>query len=197
MQRHFFAGAPSGELDKQGRMVIPADAARARGHRAATSPWPASTTIWRSGIAPTGAAAARGRRERRRCCRASCQPRPTTSPSSRTKCSPHSRPRPGETVIDCTFGAGGHAGLLAARLHGDGKLIAIDRDPRSRRSSTASAREPRVKARLLHGEFSLVLEQLAGTAWRADVILLDLGASPLRSYCSASPCSRRPSWPTS
>ena len=38
-------------------------------------------------------------------------------------------PRPGETVIDCTFGAGGHADLLARRLNGDGKLIAIDRDP--------------------------------------------------------------------
>ena len=33
-------------------------------------------------------AAARGRRERRRCCRASCQPRLITSPSSRTRCSP-------------------------------------------------------------------------------------------------------------
>ena len=38
-------------------------------------------------------------------------------------------PRPGETVIDCTFGAGGHSSLLAERLHGHGKLIAIDRDP--------------------------------------------------------------------
>ena len=38
-------------------------------------------------------------------------------------------PRPGETVIDCTFGAGGHSELLANRLNGNGKLIAIDRDP--------------------------------------------------------------------
>ena len=37
--------------------------------------------------------------------------------------------RPGETVVDATFGAGGHAALLAADLRGDGKLIAIDRDP--------------------------------------------------------------------
>jgi len=35
----------------------------------------------------------------------------------------------GETVVDATFGAGGHAALLAARLRGDGRLIAIDRDP--------------------------------------------------------------------
>ena len=37
--------------------------------------------------------------------------------------------QPGETVVDATFGAGGHAELLAADLQGSGKLIAIDRDP--------------------------------------------------------------------
>ena len=38
-------------------------------------------------------------------------------------------PRPGDTIVDGTFGAGGHSTLLANRLRGDGKLIAIDRDP--------------------------------------------------------------------
>jgi 16S rRNA (cytosine1402-N4)-methyltransferase len=37
--------------------------------------------------------------------------------------------RPGETVLDGTFGAGGHSTLLAADLQGRGKLIAVDRDP--------------------------------------------------------------------
>src|SRR5689334_2200969 len=37
--------------------------------------------------------------------------------------------RPGDTVVDCTFGAGGHARLLARDLQGDGRLVAIDRDP--------------------------------------------------------------------
>ena len=36
---------------------------------------------------------------------------------------------PGQTLVDGTFGAGGHASLLARDLHGDGKVIAIDRDP--------------------------------------------------------------------
>ena len=40
--------------------------------------------------------------------------------------------RPGQTVIDATFGAGGHATILAADLGGKGKLIAIDRDPTAR-----------------------------------------------------------------
>ena len=38
-------------------------------------------------------------------------------------------PRPGETVVDCTFGGGGHSRLLAERIGPDGTLIAIDRDP--------------------------------------------------------------------
>ena len=69
------------------------------------------------------------------------QTRLTTSPSSRRRCSSSSRARPGETVIDGTFGAGGHAWLLAADCTASGKLIAIDRDPTSRRTSTAAARQ--------------------------------------------------------
>jgi 16S rRNA (cytosine1402-N4)-methyltransferase len=89
-------------------------------------------------------------------------------------------PRPGETIVDATFGAGGHADLLAGRLRGDGKLIAIDRDPtvapyfeRVRRSTAA-------KTRLLHGEFSAVLQQLAENGVRADAVLLDLGVSSMQ-----------------
>jgi 16S rRNA (cytosine1402-N4)-methyltransferase len=41
--------------------------------------------------------------------------------------------RPGDTVIDCTFGAGGHAAALEPQLRGQGTYIAIDRDPEARR----------------------------------------------------------------
>src|SRR3989338_2019018 len=37
-------------------------------------------------------------------------------------------PRPGEFMIDGTYGAGGHARALAARLEPRGKLLAIDWD---------------------------------------------------------------------
>src|ERR1700722_9018276 len=37
--------------------------------------------------------------------------------------------RPGQTAIDCTFGDGGHARLVAERLGARGPLVAIDRDP--------------------------------------------------------------------
>jgi 16S rRNA (cytosine1402-N4)-methyltransferase len=88
--------------------------------------------------------------------------------------------RPGETVVDATFGAGGHASLLAARLQGDGKLIAIDRDPTVAPYFERFRRGTAAKTRLLHGEFSQVLEQLAANGVRADAILLDLGVSSMQ-----------------
>ena len=89
-------------------------------------------------------------------------------------------PRPGETIVDGTFGAGGHSTLLAGRLRGDGKLIAIDRDPTVAPYFERFRRETGVKARLHHGEFSTVLEHLAENGVRADVILLDLGVSSMQ-----------------
>jgi 16S rRNA (cytosine1402-N4)-methyltransferase len=89
-------------------------------------------------------------------------------------------PHPGETVVDCTFGAGGHAALLAARLRGDGKLIAIDRDPTVATYFERFRRGTAAKTRLLHGEFSTVLEQLADNGVKADAILLDLGVSSMQ-----------------
>jgi 16S rRNA (cytosine1402-N4)-methyltransferase len=89
-------------------------------------------------------------------------------------------PRPGETVVDGTFGAGGHASLLAARLRGDGKLIAIDRDPTVAPYFDRVRRETGIKARLHHGEFSAVLDHLAENGVKADAILLDLGVSSMQ-----------------
>src|SRR3954471_727651 len=89
-------------------------------------------------------------------------------------------PRPGQTVVDATFGAGGHAELLATRLRGDGKLIAIDRDPTVVPYFERVRRATGVKARLLPGEFSSVLRGLADNGVRADAVLLDLGVSSMQ-----------------
>ena len=86
----------------------------------------------------------------------------------------------GDTVVDATFGAGGHAALLAADLHGDGKLIAIDRDPSARTYFERFRRRTGIQARFLRGEFATVLGQLAGNGMRADAILLDLGVSSMQ-----------------
>jgi 16S rRNA (cytosine1402-N4)-methyltransferase len=108
-------------------------------------------------------------------------------------------PQPGETVIDGTFGAGGHATLLAARLRGEGKVIAIDRDPTVAPYFERFRRGTAAKVRLLHGEFSSVLAQLAGNGVRADAILLDLGVSSMQldrpergfSYAADAPLDMR------
>jgi 16S rRNA (cytosine1402-N4)-methyltransferase len=86
----------------------------------------------------------------------------------------------GDTVIDATFGAGGHAGLLAADLCGEGKLICIDRDPAARTYFERFRRRTGVQARFLRGEFATVLGQLAANAMKADAILLDLGVSSMQ-----------------
>ena len=106
---------------------------------------------------------------------------------------------PGETVVDATFGSGGHAELLAADLRGEGKLIAIDRDPSARPYFDRFRRRSGVQGRFLRGEFTVVLEQLASNGVRADAILFDLGVSSMQidrpergfSYASDAPLDMR------
>ncbi len=89
--------------------------------------------------------------------------------------------QPDETIVDCTFGAGGHAALLAEDLHGRGRFIAIDRDPSVRTYfETFKRRFASLQPRLLRGELSLVLEQLGSNGVEADAILLDLGVSSMQ-----------------
>jgi 16S rRNA (cytosine1402-N4)-methyltransferase len=107
--------------------------------------------------------------------------------------------RPGESVIDATFGAGGHAALLAADLRGKGKLTAIDRDPTARTYFERLQKNVAVNARLLRGDFGVVLPQLAANGVRADAILLDLGVSSMQldrpergfSYAADAPLDMR------
>jgi 16S rRNA (cytosine1402-N4)-methyltransferase len=106
---------------------------------------------------------------------------------------------PGEAVIDATFGAGGHAALLAASLQGRGKLIAIDRDPGARAYFDRFAKRAGVQTRFLRGDFAVVLEQLAQNGVEADAILLDLGVSSMQidrpergfSYTADAPLDMR------
>jgi 16S rRNA (cytosine1402-N4)-methyltransferase len=107
--------------------------------------------------------------------------------------------RPGETVVDATFGAGGHSRLLAEDLHGDGKLVAIDRDPGAKPLFDRFKATAGVDVRFLRGDFSVVLSQLAANDVRADAILLDLGVSSMQidqpergfSYATDAPLDMR------
>ncbi|HET9438202.1 MAG TPA: 16S rRNA (cytosine(1402)-N(4))-methyltransferase RsmH [Gaiellaceae bacterium] len=108
--------------------------------------------------------------------------------------------QPGETVVDATFGAGGHSRLLVEDLAGEGKLVAIDRDPTVKGyfdRVKASARG--VQTRFLRGDYAVVLSQLAGNGVRADAVLLDLGLSSMQvdrpergfSYATDAPLDMR------
>ncbi|HEX6490165.1 MAG TPA: 16S rRNA (cytosine(1402)-N(4))-methyltransferase RsmH [Gaiellaceae bacterium] len=107
--------------------------------------------------------------------------------------------RPGETVVDATFGAGGHAALLAADLRGRGRLIAIDRDPTARTYFERFRKLTGAQGRFLRGDFSVVLEQLAENGVRADAVLFDLGVSSMQidrpergfSYAADAPLDMR------
>jgi 16S rRNA (cytosine1402-N4)-methyltransferase len=108
--------------------------------------------------------------------------------------------RPGETVVDATFGAGGHSRLLASDLEGGGKLIAIDRDPTVKPYfDRVKAGSPGVQMRFLRGDYAVVLAQLAGNGVQADAILLDLGLSSMQvdrpergfSYATDAPLDMR------
>ena len=107
--------------------------------------------------------------------------------------------QPGETVVDGTFGAGGHSRLLAADLEGSGRLIAIDRDPEARSYFDRFRRRTAAQTRFLRGDYAIVLGQLAGNGVRADAILLDLGVSSMQldrpergfSYATDAPLDMR------
>jgi 16S rRNA (cytosine1402-N4)-methyltransferase len=108
--------------------------------------------------------------------------------------------QPGETVVDATFGAGGHSRALAADLRGSGKLVAIDRDPTVRPYfDRVKASTRGVQTRFLRGDYAVVLSQLAGNGVRADAVLLDLGLSSMQvdrpergfSYATDAPLDMR------
>jgi 16S rRNA (cytosine1402-N4)-methyltransferase len=108
--------------------------------------------------------------------------------------------QPGTTVVDGTFGAGGHSRLLAADLEGSGKLVAIDRDPTVRPYfDRVKASVRGVQMRFLRGDYAVVLSQLAGNGVQADAVLLDLGLSSMQvdrpergfSYATDAPLDMR------
>ena len=107
--------------------------------------------------------------------------------------------QPGETVVDATFGAGGHAALLASDLQGRGRVIAIDRDPTARTYFERFKRQSGVQGRFLRGDFAVLLEQLGGNGVRADAIVFDLGVSSMQidrpergfSYAADAPLDMR------
>lgn len=89
-------------------------------------------------------------------------------------------PKPGQTIVDCTLGLGGHTGAMLPRVHPGGRVIGIDMDP----SNLALAREYLTwvggKFDLFHNNFAAlptVLIQAGVEEGRVDGILADVGVA--------------------
>ena len=89
-------------------------------------------------------------------------------------------PQPGQTMIDCTFGDGGHARLLAERLGPSGTLVAIDRDPLAEERFVALEQEMTCSTRFIRAGYAEGLELLVSEGVRADAAYFDLGMSSMQ-----------------
>ncbi len=89
-------------------------------------------------------------------------------------------PAAGETAVDCTFGAGGHARLVAGRLGSSGTLVCIDRDPVAEERFQELADEVACQTRFLRMDYADGLALLADEGTEADLVYLDLGISSMQ-----------------
>ena len=82
--------------------------------------------------------------------------------------------RPDGTYVDATYGRGGHARAVLARLGSGGTLVVVDRDPEAiDHARQELGADPRVRIR--HATFDRLVELLGEAS--ADGVLLDLGVS--------------------
>ena len=89
-------------------------------------------------------------------------------------------PQPGQVAVDATFGAGGHARLVAGRLGTEGTLVAIDRDPEAEERYAAFTAEVPCRTRFIRASFAEGLAELAAEGLKADLVYLDLGMSSMQ-----------------
>jgi 16S rRNA (cytosine1402-N4)-methyltransferase len=89
-------------------------------------------------------------------------------------------PRPGQTIVDCTFGGGGHAGLFTERLGSQGTLVAIDRDPLAEERFMELAEQAPCSMRFIRGGYAEGLRMLAEDGAHADAVYFDLGMSSMQ-----------------
>lgn len=87
-------------------------------------------------------------------------------------------PKPGQTIVDCTLGLGGHSAAILRCIRPDGRLIGIDFDP----ANIAAARR---ELELVGGLFDLFHTNFAGLPTvlaqagiqRVDAVLADIGVA--------------------
>ena len=79
---------------------------------------------------------------------------------------------PDGTYADATFGGGGHTAAILSRLHGDGRVIAFDRDIDA---INGALKDPRLT--LVHNNFRFIENYARYEGVQFDGILADLGVS--------------------
>jgi len=89
-------------------------------------------------------------------------------------------PGPGQTAVDCTFGAGGHARRIAAAIGPSGNLVCIDRDPGAEVRFDRFAAEVPCETRFLGEDYAEGLRTLRGEAIRPEMVYMDLGMSSMQ-----------------
>jgi 16S rRNA (cytosine1402-N4)-methyltransferase len=88
------------------------------------------------------------------------------------------KPRSGKLYADATLGGGGHTAAILDASAPDGRVVAVDRDPRAVEHARTRLANYGDRVQVLHGEFGSLPELLraAGHAW-VDGIVADLGVS--------------------
>lgn len=90
-------------------------------------------------------------------------------------------PRPGEVVVDCTLGYGGHTEAFIARIAPGGRLIALDVDGRQLAQTRQRLGDQLVAMGFYHSNFAgvakaLQKENLSG----CDILFADIGVSSMQ-----------------
>lgn len=84
-------------------------------------------------------------------------------------------PKPGEIIVDGTFGAGGYA---AAILAAGAEVIGFDRDPDAIAAGAAMVEASGGKLTLIHDQFSRLLDHVEEAS--LDGVVLDIGVSSMQ-----------------
>src|ERR671910_345837 len=82
---------------------------------------------------------------------------------------------PEDSVVDATFGGGGHSRLILVGLGPGGSLVGIDRDPEAAVRASDLLEDPRFE--FVSDAYDLALWEMVEEGRSADAILFDLGLS--------------------
>jgi 16S rRNA (cytosine1402-N4)-methyltransferase len=81
----------------------------------------------------------------------------------------------GASVVDTTFGGGGHSRAILGRLGPEGRLVGIDRDPEAAGRASDLLEDPRFE--FVSGAYDGALWAMVERGSKVDAVLFDLGLS--------------------